>query len=294
MLLDFERAIGEKCDAGIGDGRDVVTAEQVAAILESLGTIEPSGMGELVFAGAPAMADRTRRLFRLPHEGMIAGVCSGMAAWLGLDVTVVRVAWVGVPILSLGFTEGASIPLFVGLYVLLALLLPRANSPETRAAAYGRGTTAQDVLMEARSSSMPALSTVGARLGALIRLAMRVTRVMLLVAIVALLAAWIVGAGWMAVAGAPLINAFGNDVSRWLVPALFACAAVIVVAPLVAGVALLDQAIRASAGERWQGRQITAWLLASTAAWVVAVVLAIGLVASSPRCAPPSTTARVA
>ena len=29
--------------------------------------------------------------------------------------------------------------------------------------------------------------------------------------------------------GEPLINAFGSDVSRWLVPALFSCVAVIVV-----------------------------------------------------------------
>ncbi|MEI6665198.1 MAG: hypothetical protein WCL53_03515, partial [Chloroflexota bacterium] len=42
ILNDFEQAIGEKCDAVLTGDREVVTAEEVATILESLGTIEPS------------------------------------------------------------------------------------------------------------------------------------------------------------------------------------------------------------------------------------------------------------
>jgi phage shock protein PspC (stress-responsive transcriptional regulator) len=31
---------------------------------------------------------------RLPGEGRVAGVCAGLAAYLGVDVTLVRLAWV--------------------------------------------------------------------------------------------------------------------------------------------------------------------------------------------------------
>jgi phage shock protein PspC (stress-responsive transcriptional regulator) len=31
---------------------------------------------------------------RLPGEGRVAGVCAGLAAYLGIDVTLVRLAWV--------------------------------------------------------------------------------------------------------------------------------------------------------------------------------------------------------
>lgn len=282
LLLDFERAIGEKCEAQTQDERGVVTADQVAVILESLGTIESSGVGELAFAGLSPTADRTRRLFRLPDERLVAGVCSGVAAWLGVDVTVVRVLWALVPIGTLGMTEGASVPFFVGLYVLLALVLPRANSPEAKAAARGYGTTAQDVLVQARSGAMPALSAVGHRLGTVIRVALRLAKAMLFVAITGLLAAWVVGAAWLAVAGEPVLGAFGPGVSRWLVPALFACLAGIVVAPLVVGVALSDYAIRSSAEGRWREGHLTTWLVVSTAGWVASVSTAAILVATIP------------
>ena len=36
----------------------------------------------------------TRRLFRLPQAGRLAGVCAGIADYLGADVTLVRVAWI--------------------------------------------------------------------------------------------------------------------------------------------------------------------------------------------------------
>lgn len=282
LLLDFERAIGEKCAAQVRDERDVVTASQVAAILDSLGTIESTGVGELAFAGPAPAVERTRRLFRFPDERMIAGVCSGVAAWLGVDVTVVRVAWALLPVATLGLTGGASVPFFLGLYVLLALVLPRANSPEAKAAARGYGTTAQDVLLQARSGAMPALSALGTLLGSAIRVALRVLKAMLLLGITALVAAWVVGAGWLAVAGEPLITAFGPEVSRWLVPALFACLGVFVVAPLVVGVVLSDYALRASAEGRWPEGHLTSWLLASTAAWVVSVATAVLLVVTIP------------
>lgn len=42
-------------------------------------------------------------LVRLPGRGIIAGVCAGIAAFLGWDVTVVRVLYVLASILSAGF-----------------------------------------------------------------------------------------------------------------------------------------------------------------------------------------------
>jgi phage shock protein C len=35
-----------------------------------------------------------RRLTRVPSEGRIAGVCAGIAEYLGVDVTLVRIVWV--------------------------------------------------------------------------------------------------------------------------------------------------------------------------------------------------------
>jgi len=47
-----------------------------------------------------------RPLRRLPAEGKIAGVCSGLAAYLDADVTLVRLAWVALSIVPGVFIGG--------------------------------------------------------------------------------------------------------------------------------------------------------------------------------------------
>ena len=45
-------------------------------------------------AVVPPLPHEPRRLVRLPAEGRLAGVCAGLAAYLDVDVTIVRLAWV--------------------------------------------------------------------------------------------------------------------------------------------------------------------------------------------------------
>jgi len=52
---------------------------------------------------------------------MIAGVCGGIAEWLGWDVTLVRVLYVVVSVVSVAFPG-----IFV--YLILWALMPRAAS----------------------------------------------------------------------------------------------------------------------------------------------------------------------
>ncbi|MBX2989821.1 MAG: PspC domain-containing protein [Bacteroidetes bacterium] len=56
------------------------------------------------------MSDR-KRLRRSTRNKMIAGVCAGLASWLGWDVTVVRVL----------FVVGSFIPVIPGFLVYLVL-----------------------------------------------------------------------------------------------------------------------------------------------------------------------------
>lgn len=42
----------------------------------------------------PAPPPVPRRLVRLPGMGQLAGVCAGLAAYFGVDLTLVRLAWV--------------------------------------------------------------------------------------------------------------------------------------------------------------------------------------------------------
>ena len=60
-----------------------------------------------------------RKLMRSRTERMIAGVCGGLAEWLGWDPTLVRVAYVVVSILSVGFPGTLA-------YIALWVLMPEA------------------------------------------------------------------------------------------------------------------------------------------------------------------------
>jgi len=55
------------------------------------------------------------------HNKMIAGVCGGIAEWLGWDPTIVRIVYVLVSIFSAAFPG-------ILVYIILMLVMPSADS----------------------------------------------------------------------------------------------------------------------------------------------------------------------
>lgn len=76
--------------------------------------------------------DAPRRLYRDTQHGMIAGVASGIAAYFGIDATIVRLIF----IVAL-FAGGSAIPI----YIILWLVTPEANSPSERLQMQGKAVT---------------------------------------------------------------------------------------------------------------------------------------------------------
>jgi phage shock protein C len=78
------------------------------------------------YCGAALGAGRTRPLNRLPASGKIAGVCAGLSAYLRVDVTIVRIAWI-----ILSIVPGALIGGLLA-YIAAWILMPAASvaSPE--------------------------------------------------------------------------------------------------------------------------------------------------------------------
>ncbi len=58
---------------------------------------------------------------RRSRNSMIAGVCAGIAEWLGWDVTLVRVGYVLVSILSAAFPG-------ILIYIILWIIMPPPDS----------------------------------------------------------------------------------------------------------------------------------------------------------------------
>jgi phage shock protein C len=65
---------------------------------------------------------RARRLTRSRRHKMIAGVCGGIAEYLDVDVTVVRILYILVSILSAAFPG-------ILAYIILMFVMPRSDAP---------------------------------------------------------------------------------------------------------------------------------------------------------------------
>jgi phage shock protein PspC (stress-responsive transcriptional regulator) len=139
ILTDLEQAIGEKCAKTLGSHKDVVNLPEVEQIIAEMGPVLAAESP--TDASAPAAAV-PRKLYQIREGAMITGVCNGIAAYLTLDVTVVRIAFVVLTFLTGGF--------WILLYLVMMILVPSAETFEQRAAARGVPFNAQQLMERAK------------------------------------------------------------------------------------------------------------------------------------------------
>lgn len=162
IITDIEQAIADKFRALLGAYKTVVNAKEVAAVLAEMGPVEDT-TGDSATAGATSpgsagqgSASQTtsaaasgsgqstgvpRRLYLISEGAMLGGVCNGLAAYLNLDVTIVRLLFT-----LLTFLWGAGILV----YLLMMIIVPEAKTPAEKAAASGMAATAQEFIKRAR------------------------------------------------------------------------------------------------------------------------------------------------
>jgi len=156
IMADLEQAIGEKCQKFLGPNKTVVTSAEVAQVLAEMGPVDsaPSDEGPSAGAESPrdgsdrtrATADAPRRLYRIHEGAWIGGVCTGIAAYLNVDVVLVRVAFVVLAVATKG-------PVGIVTYLFLMFVLPDANTSEEHAAAHGAPFNAKEIVDQATSSA---------------------------------------------------------------------------------------------------------------------------------------------
>ena len=136
ILADLEQAIADKCQAYLGPHKTVVSTDEVTRIVAEMGPVEGTADAKADPASQPAAAgartDETRsvpprRLYRVPGGAMIAGVCTGLAAYFQVDVAIVRAAFVVAGFLTKGVAIIA--------YVVMMFVIPEASTPEEAAGA---------------------------------------------------------------------------------------------------------------------------------------------------------------
>jgi phage shock protein PspC (stress-responsive transcriptional regulator) len=121
ILADIERSIAEKCQGVLNAQKNVVTAEEVRVVLAAIGVVDPH-TDEWHDAKSVAAGMHDRQLVQIREGAMVSGVCNGLAAYFGMDVTILRVIFVVLGIVSSG--------LFVLVYGAMMFLIPYDTNVE--------------------------------------------------------------------------------------------------------------------------------------------------------------------
>jgi len=113
------------------NGRPIVTSKDVHNAIAIMGTPEDFGVEPIEVEEEPVYTKERkhsyktgRRLFRNPEDEVVGGVCSGLAAYFGLEDPVwVRILWIVFTI-----SGGLGIPA----YVILWIIVPKAETAGDR------------------------------------------------------------------------------------------------------------------------------------------------------------------
>ena len=156
ILADIEQAIADKFVVRLKAGRNVVLTSEVEAVIAEVGQVDSgpdaasadpkagaqSSSGPQPTKSAPSHSGQPKRLYRITEGAMISGVCNGLAAYVGIDVTLLRLAVVLLACFSFGT--------LLIVYIVARFVIPEAKTPEEKAATSGPSQTAHDFVRMAR------------------------------------------------------------------------------------------------------------------------------------------------
>jgi len=131
----------------------VVNTVEVERIISEMGPVE-SPDGKTADAGAESGAASggtsqtftqapRKRLYQIREGAMLSGVCNGLAAYLNIDVTWVRLAFVLLTI----FTG-----IWIVVYLVMMAIVPVAYTAEDRAAAFGMPFNTEELISRAKKN----------------------------------------------------------------------------------------------------------------------------------------------
>jgi phage shock protein PspC (stress-responsive transcriptional regulator) len=161
IVADIEQSIADKFRALLGANKSVVVTKEVESVIAEMGNVEDStgetaaapGAAKAGPAPTPATgepAGAAKRLYKINDGAMLCGVCNGIAAYMGIDVTIVRIVFV---LLSLAYGSGGL------LYFIMAFVIPSAHTPAEKAAAMGTPSTSQEFIRRAREGYYGGMKT---------------------------------------------------------------------------------------------------------------------------------------
>jgi phage shock protein PspC (stress-responsive transcriptional regulator) len=138
IMADLEQAIADKFQRFLSSQKSVVSTEEVATVIREMGPVdgEEQERSEEPVAGP-------KRLYRIQEGAIIGGVSTGVAAYLNIDVVIVRLLFVLFTIVTTGG--------FIFGYILGIVFIPLARTKEQQAAASGSPFNAEELIARAKT-----------------------------------------------------------------------------------------------------------------------------------------------
>ena len=117
--------------------REVINDTDVERVIAQIGSPEKIEEQEEAYFSEKTSTNRKdqkssanfngqKQLFRDPEHAKLAGVCAGLAHYVGMDIKAMRAIWLGVAIIGI-FTAISTI-IVVLIYIILWIVLPRAET----------------------------------------------------------------------------------------------------------------------------------------------------------------------
>ena len=103
-----------------------------------------AGAGDAPAGRVPApQLEAPRRLYQIREGAVISGVCKGLAAYLNIDVSIIRILFVVLVILTGG--------VWILVYIVMMFVIPYAQTSEQHAAAHGWPFNAEELVARAKA-----------------------------------------------------------------------------------------------------------------------------------------------
>ena len=145
IVHDMELRISELFSERLNEKNQVITLKDVEEIIAQMGKPEEFSDDATQDTNEYIKEEKTpKRLFRDPDNKVIGGVCSGIAAYLGWDVTAVRIIFIA---LALPFILNGSLILngVVIAYIIAWIIIPEANTAAEKLSMKGMQVNVENI-----------------------------------------------------------------------------------------------------------------------------------------------------
>jgi phage shock protein PspC (stress-responsive transcriptional regulator) len=138
LIADIEARIAELLNERMGNRKQVVTLDDVTAIITILGDPEVISEGENNYNYSEPTSSKStyRRMYRDPDNRIIGGVCTGLAAYWNMDPTILRVVFIVLVIIG-----GSGLLV----YLILWIVMPEAQTTGQKLEMRGEAVTIDNI-----------------------------------------------------------------------------------------------------------------------------------------------------